>query len=92
VATLRISAHVSHPPKQQKGSEYLPIHPADIRFLFASPSAFAAGENCRRFIDCSGNLRAKLFAIILIYGLHSCDNRVIIEATHIGGFADERSG
>lgn len=42
VATLRISAHAPHPPKPQNRSEYLPIHPADIRFLFASPSAYAA--------------------------------------------------
>lgn len=30
-------------------SKYLPTHPADIRFFFAPPSAYAAGENCRAF-------------------------------------------
>ncbi|HHU08332.1 MAG TPA: hypothetical protein GXZ59_08330 [Clostridiaceae bacterium] len=30
-------------------SGYLPTNPADIRFFFAPPSAYAAGENCRAY-------------------------------------------
>lgn len=85
------SCALSSKTAKTKANICLPIRQIFASFLRLRPHT-QPEEIASLFVNRNGNLQAKLSEAISIPGLYYSHNRVIMNATHIGGFSNERNG